>query len=106
MKTHLLVSGMLLGAASLVHGGSDVWEERAAADLLGGRSSNAAVWTGSEMLVFGGEGMGVSFADGARYHLGQDAWAMLPSRRGPRPARGGQGGVAGGGREGGGAGGG
>ena len=83
MKTYLLVSGILLGAASLVRGGSDVWEERATADLLGGRSSNAAVWTGSEMLVFGGEGMGVSFADGARYHLGQDSWAMLPARRAP-----------------------
>jgi hypothetical protein len=66
MKINLLISGILLGAASLVHGESNVWEDRATADLLRGRAGNPAVWTGKELIVFGGEGMGVSFADGAR----------------------------------------
>ena len=53
------------------------WQQRATADLLQGRSSNSAVWTGKELIVFGGEGMGVSFGDGARYDLSEDAWQPL-----------------------------
>ena len=83
MKANLLVIGILLGTAALVRGGSGVWEERAAASLLKGRSTATAVWTGSEMIVFGGEGMGVSFANGARYCLAENTWAPLPAQNGP-----------------------
>jgi N-acetylneuraminic acid mutarotase len=83
MKTNLLVSGILLGATALAWGGSEGWEERATADLLNGRSTSSAVWTGREMIVFGGEGMGVSFVDGARYDLSKDSWTRLPAEGGP-----------------------
>ena len=56
---------------------SNGWEQRASADLLKGRSSGAAVWTGKEMSVFGGEGLNVSFGDGARYDPDRDAWTPL-----------------------------
>ena len=61
---------------------AEAWEERAAS-ALSGRSCNTAVWTGTEMIVFGGEGMGTSFADGARYCLAEDTWAMLPKKGAP-----------------------
>lgn len=59
----------------------ECWEQRAASELSG-RAANA-VWTGTDMVVFGGEGMGTSFADGARYCLAEDTWAMLPAKGAP-----------------------
>ena len=56
----------------------DVWQPRAQAALIKGRSASAAVWTAREMIVFGGEGLNVSFGDGARYDLESDAWTPLP----------------------------
>jgi N-acetylneuraminic acid mutarotase len=59
-----------------------VWQRRATPDLHG-RSSSTAVWTGKELIVFGGEGMGVSFDDGARYDLAMNSWELLPSEGAP-----------------------
>jgi ankyrin repeat protein/N-acetylneuraminic acid mutarotase len=58
------------------------WEERAGAEL-NGRAGNTAVWTGADLVVFGGEGMGTSYGDGARYCLAEDTWATLPQKGGP-----------------------
>jgi ankyrin repeat protein/N-acetylneuraminic acid mutarotase len=60
---------------------AETWEERAKSELSGRAST--AVWTGTEMVVFGGEGMGTSFDDGARYCLAEDTWAMLPRKGAP-----------------------
>jgi serine/threonine protein kinase len=62
---------------SLPSGLSNGWEQRASADLLKGRSSSASVWTGKEMIIFGGEGLNVSFGDGARYDPDRNAWTPL-----------------------------
>lgn len=62
---------------------TDDWEQRATADVLKGRSSHSAVWTGKELLVFGGEGMGISFGDGARYDFAKDEWRLLPKENAP-----------------------
>jgi hypothetical protein len=35
------------------------------------------------MIVFGGEGMGTSFDDGARYCFADDTWAPLPPNGAP-----------------------
>jgi ankyrin repeat protein/N-acetylneuraminic acid mutarotase len=61
---------------------AESWEQRAGAELKG-RGANTAVWTGADMIVFGGEGMGVSFDDGARYCLAEDTWAALPRKGAP-----------------------
>jgi N-acetylneuraminic acid mutarotase len=61
---------------------AEFWEQRATPDLSG-RSTSTAVWTGHELVVFGGEGQGTSFADGARYSLAEDTWAMLPQKGEP-----------------------
>ncbi|HEY6167974.1 MAG TPA: Ig-like domain-containing protein [Verrucomicrobiae bacterium] len=50
------------------------------------RESHTAVWTGSEMIVFGGVGsQGQYFADGARYNPSLDSWLPLPSLGAPSP---------------------
>ncbi len=60
---------------------AESWEERAASELSG--RACPAVWTGTDMVVFGGEGVGTSFDNGARYCLAEDTWARLPSEGGP-----------------------
>lgn len=44
---------------------------------LRGRSSMASVWTGTEMIVWGGEVPGEQFADGAAYDPVTDSWRLL-----------------------------
>jgi hypothetical protein len=57
---------------------SGTWEQLAPASMLKGRAGNTAIWTGKEVLVFGGEGFQVTFGDGARYDLDKRIWAPLP----------------------------
>jgi len=52
--------------------------------LLDPRYWHTAVWTGSEMIVFGGmESVGTIFADGSRYDPATDTWALLPTTGAP-----------------------
>ena len=59
------------------------WEKLASADLLKGRGGSSVVWTGSEMVVFGGEGMGTSYDDGAQFDAAENVWRPLPSEGAP-----------------------
>ena len=44
------------------------------------RSGHHAVWTGAEMIVWGGvDGSGVALSDGGRYAPASDSWRMLPA---------------------------
>ena len=45
---------------------------------LAGRSTMAAVWTGQQMLIWGGDGPNGQFADGAMYDPRSDVWTLLP----------------------------
>ena len=51
---------------------TDTWQQLAAYDSLLGRSNHGAVWTGRSVLVWGGEGLGTVFSDGAQYGLSVD----------------------------------
>ncbi len=51
---------------------------RLAPSPLSGRSTMASVWTGTEMLVWGGEGPRGQVDDGAAYDPRRDTWRMLP----------------------------
>ncbi len=60
---------------------AECWEQRARSDLSG-RGGNT-IWTGTDMIEFGGEGMGTSYGDGARYCFAEDTWAELPQKGEP-----------------------
>lgn len=45
---------------------------------LSGRSTMAAVWTGDEMLIWGGDSPNGQFGDGAAYDPRSDSWTVLP----------------------------
>jgi hypothetical protein len=47
------------------------------------RDFSSAVWTGSEMIVWGGNGQSGALADGARYNPTTDTWAPIASTGAP-----------------------
>lgn len=52
--------------------------------LLEPRYWHTAVWTGSEMIVFGGmSSVGTIYGDGSRYDPATDTWQLLPSLGSP-----------------------
>jgi N-acetylneuraminic acid mutarotase len=73
------------GATRLKTGGrynpaADAWEETATAGAPIGRALHSAVWTGSEMIVWGGD---VAFqlpptASGSRYNPASNSWLLDP----------------------------
>lgn len=65
----------------------DTWAPIHDAAGLAPRSLHSAVWTGSEMIVWGGRNSTGSFVsllrDGARYHLASDSWTPTRGADGP-----------------------
>jgi N-acetylneuraminic acid mutarotase len=54
--------------------------------LLDPRYWHTAVWTGSEMIVFGGmSSVGTIYGDGSRYDPATDTWTLLPATGSPGP---------------------
>ena len=69
-----------IGTAEVVR---ERWELRTSA-APSARSEHSAVWTGSEMIIWGGlsDGSGTVLNDGARYNPAVDNWAPMPSASG------------------------
>jgi N-acetylneuraminic acid mutarotase len=62
----------------------DSWKPTLAG--LDGRYEHGAVWTGSEMIVWGGmEAVGFVYNDGARYNPATDTWSPVSSVGAPGP---------------------
>lgn len=65
---------------------SDSWNPLSEEGAPTARADAAAVWTGTEMLIWGGRGGGVPSAplgDGARYSPATNTWAPLPAAGAP-----------------------
>ena len=60
-----------------------MWEAMNAAGAPAGRQSHAAVWTGSEMVVFGGENAGGALSSGGAFNPTTGEWRSLSSGGGP-----------------------
>jgi len=55
------------------------WERKSAlVDVVEVRSYHTAVWTGSEMIVWGGKGDGHEYETGSRYNPATDSWMATP----------------------------
>ena len=65
---------------------SDAWLQRTNGTPPAARYLQTAVWTGSEMIVWGGDNAAVIFCnDGGRYNPASDSWtAVPPTARPPR----------------------
>jgi len=60
--------------------GSDVWEQRASGASPAGRVNHTAVWTGSEMIIWGGSEDGTSGRlafEGGRYNPAANSWTAV-----------------------------
>ncbi|HZI12570.1 MAG TPA: hypothetical protein VE153_19460 [Myxococcus sp.] len=74
---------------------TDSWRALGGTEGPAGRWAHTAVWTGSELLIWGGLGCSRSAAgeprlcgDGARYSPATDSWAPLSARDAPTPRSG------------------
>ena len=62
----------------------DSWKAIPGPDVPDPRAEHTAVWTGSEMLVFGGISW-LPYGDGGRYNPATDTWTILPGTSIPAP---------------------
>lgn len=61
----------------------DTWTTIAAASPPASRSRHTAIWTGNEMIVWGGSGNGVPLGDGSSYNT--SAWTPITMSGAPTP---------------------
>jgi len=63
---------------------SDTWVATSTLGAPAGRSFNATVWTGSEMIVWaGGQGAGGVLDTGGRYDPSSDTWEATSTHSAP-----------------------
>ena len=61
----------------------DSWTTMGAMDAPDGRHLHTAIWTGSEMIVWGGYNNGVYFNTGGRYNPSTDTWTATSTSNAP-----------------------
>jgi N-acetylneuraminic acid mutarotase len=62
----------------------DLWNPTSMTNAPSGRRFHTAVWTGSEMIVWGGQNQsGNAFRDGARYNPSTDTWTTISITNAP-----------------------
>ncbi|HEX4823296.1 MAG TPA: kelch repeat-containing protein [Candidatus Polarisedimenticolaceae bacterium] len=66
---------------------TDTWSMTASTNVPSIRSGHIAVWTGSEVIVWGGTN-GTDLGDGGRYDPAADTWTPIPAAGGPSPRSG------------------
>ncbi len=78
-----LLDSQYLGGIHSYNVGTGTWTPLSTASQPSPRRGHTAVWTGSDMVVWGGEGPGMAYlADGVKYSLQQNAWTPM---NGPFP---------------------
>jgi hypothetical protein len=84
-SSELSDSPPLVGGGAAYDPSTDTWRKLPAAPIAP-RRSHVAVWTGSEMVIWGGaDTLGRALDDGAAYDVGSNSWRRLP--QGPLQAR-------------------
>jgi N-acetylneuraminic acid mutarotase len=85
-KLFLLSLGTLLLAMGQMAIGQDAWQALSSVGAPSARvfyHANTAIWTGNEMLIWGGWDAANFFNDGARYNPVSDTWTALPTTDAP-----------------------
>src|SRR5437879_5053298 len=79
----LVASGLLLLAPTFATTASEHWENRATG--ISRRTGNSAVWTGRDMIVWGGGSQSVWLGDGGIYNLESNTWSVTSRNGAPAP---------------------
>jgi hypothetical protein len=75
-----------LNTGGRYHVASNTWTNTSTLGAPAARGYHQAVWTGSEMIVWGGYGAGGQLLDtGGRYNPVTDTWTALPTTNAPAP---------------------
>ncbi len=61
----------------------DTWTATSTANAPLGRYQSTAIWTGSEMIIWGGSGNGGFYDTGGRYNPATDSWATTSTTNSP-----------------------
>ena len=93
-KTMIIWGGAGCGSAGefadggLFNPDSNTWTALASTlpNTPAARHSHSSVWTGNEMIIWGGTNATTAFADGARYQPGQNTWTSIPNTLANPPA--------------------
>ena len=64
---------------------TDSWTATSTPSAPSGRELHTAVWTGNEMIIWGGESFGSYLNTGARYNSTTDTWAATITSNAPSP---------------------
>ncbi len=63
--------------------GTDVWSSTSTSGVPSLRANHTAVWTGTEMIIWGGDFGGTPCADGKRYTPSTNTWTSMSSTGAP-----------------------
>lgn len=81
-----LSPGSVLDSGGIYTPGADSWAPTSPTGAPAGRQLHTAVWTGSEMIVWGGQDQGANFFDsGGRYLPETDSWVATATTAAPAP---------------------
>src|SRR5881396_1869676 len=72
IRKQFLIAALTLALSPTLLFASDHWENRARGPSK--RTGNTAVWTGREMIIWGGGSQSVWLGDGGVYDLDSDTW--------------------------------
>ncbi len=96
--TEMLVWGGIvqpaIGSGGFLNGGlryeslTDTWSHMSVASAPAGRLDHTSVWTGSEMIVWGGRQGSTSLDTGGRYDAAADTWTPTSTVGAPSPRAG------------------
>ena len=65
---------------------TNTWEATSTSgDVPSARNNHTAVWTGTEMIVWGGSSTGEEFNDGGHYYPATDTWVPTAAVGAPSP---------------------
>ena len=76
-------TGEWLDTGGIYDVSGDSWTAMETSGAAPGRAQHTAVWTGTEMIVWGGQGVGGYLDTGGRYDPGSDSWTAATTTNAP-----------------------
>ena len=65
----------------------ELWLAQGNSSTLNSRYGHSAVWTGTEMIIWGGQSGSTHYGDGARFNLASNTWTAISTNGAPSPRR-------------------